>query len=381
MVTITRIYNFLAEFKWEADAEAGRRIWIPDGSENGQWVNPAECVLHDKDDLFSSQLYVLDKIYDRKLLGFFASAFGVKSIPTVGDFCKLWKVWESSGLQLSSGECCAFWVCVMRHWSLKTEALLADCLVKLPVDSGSEGILLFDRRDVFIADDLQLKDAFEQSSCGSIFVWYPQPSLPALPRTKLLEIFSKIGVRTISESVQKQELSLEEGVEFKQVKPRDIYIDKALAKLILGFLGNPALKLEAAKRYEAVKCLQNLSVQETEEPIEERYSLSLTSVGIVNGRISQMIRWDRKSSILFTQRLDRSNGHKNLLEYATHFSEVISKGVLWEMEDHINALAELIRLAFLLEFDEEAVGFLMKSKNLQIFMEDEEFLSAAFPSE
>ncbi|KAK1567098.1 hypothetical protein Q3G72_008152 [Acer saccharum] len=381
LATITRIYNFLAEFKWEDDAEAGRRIWIPDGSENGQWVNPTECVLHDKDDLFSSQLYVLDKIYDWKLLGFFASAFGVKSNPTVGDFCKLWKFWESSEHQLSSGECCAFWVCVMRHWSSNTEKLVADCLVKLPVDSGSDGILLFDRRDVFIADDLQLKDAFEQSSCGSIFVWYPQPSLPALPRTKLLEIFSKIGVRTISKSVQKQELSLEEGVEFKQVKPRDIYIDKALAKLILGFLGNPALKLEAAKRYEAVKCLQNLSVQETEEPIEERYSLSLASVGIVNVRISQMIRWDRESSILFTQRLDRSNGHKNFLEYATHFSEVISKGVLWEMEDHINALAELIRLAFLLEFDEEAVGFLMKSKNLQIFMEDEEFLSAAFPSE
>ncbi|KAK0584559.1 hypothetical protein LWI29_015151 [Acer saccharum] len=381
LVTITRIYNFLAEIKWEADAEADRRIWIPDGIENGQWVNPTECVLHDKDGLFSSQLYVLDKHYDQKLLEFFASAFGVKSIPTVDDFCKLWKVWESSGLQLSNGECCAFWVCVMRHWSLKTEELLADCLVKLPVDSGSEGILLFDRRDVFIADDLQLKDAFEQSSCGSIFVWYPRPSLPALPRTKLLEIFSKIGVRTISESVEKQELPLEEGVEFKQVKPRDIYIDKVLAKLILGFLCNSALNMEAAKRYEAVKCLQNLSVQETEEPIEERYSLSLTSGEIVNVRISQMIRWDRENAILFTQRLDKSNGHKNLLEYATHFSEVISKGVLWEMEDHINALAELIRLAFLLEFNEEAVGFLMKSKNLQIFMEDEEFLSAAFPYE
>ncbi|KAI9152784.1 hypothetical protein LWI28_001114 [Acer negundo] len=380
LVTITRIYNFLAEIQWEADAETDRRIWILDGSENGQWVNPTECVLYDKDGLFSSQLYVLDKHYNQKLLEFFASAFDVKSIPTVGDFCKLWKVWESSGLQLSSGECCAFWVCVMRHWSLKTEALLVDCLVKLPVDSGSEGILLFDRRDVFIADDQQLKDAFEQSSCRSIFVWYPRRSLPALPRPKLLEIFSKIGVRTISESVEKQELSLE-GVEFKQVKPRDMYIDKALVKLILGFLCNPALKLEATKRYEAVKCLQNLSVQEIEEPIEERYSLSLASGEIVNVRLNQMIRWDRKSSILFTQRLDRSNGHKNLLEYATHFSEVISKGVLWEMEDHINALAELIRLAFLLEFNEEAIGFLIKSKNLQIFMEDEEFLSTAFPSE
>ncbi|KAK0600532.1 hypothetical protein LWI29_015918 [Acer saccharum] len=327
LATITRIYNFLAKFKWEADAEAGRRIWIPDGHKKGQWVNPTECVLHDKDDLFSSQLYVLDKHYGRKLLEFFANAFGVKSIPTVGDFCKFWKVWESSEHKLSNGECCAFWVCVMRHWSSKTEKLLADCLVKLPVDSGSDGILLFDRRDVFIADDLLLKDAFEQ-------------------------------------------LGFAQSLKY-------IYIDKALAKLILGFLGNPALKLEAAKRYEAVKCLQNLSVQETEEPIEERYSLSLTSGEIVNVRVSQMVRWDRESSILFTHRLDRSN----LLEYATHFSEVISKGVLWEMEDHINALAELIRLAFLLEFNEESVGFLMKSKNLQIFIEDEEFLSATFPSE
>ena len=45
------------------------------------------------------------------------------------------------------------------------------------------------------------------------------------------------------------------------------------------------------------------------------------------------------------------------------------------------SLSELIQLAFLVEFNEEAVEFLMKSKNMQIFMEDEEFLSAAFPSE
>ena len=44
------------------------------------------------------------------------------------------------------------------------------------------------------------------------------------------------------------------------------------------------------------------------------------------------------------------------------------------------SLSELIQLAFLVEFNEEAVEFLMKSKNMQIFMEDEEFLSAAFPS-
>ncbi|KAM7477381.1 hypothetical protein LguiA_025594 [Lonicera macranthoides] len=37
------------------------------------------------------------------------------------------------------------------------------------------------------------------------------------------------------------------------------------------------------------------------------------------------------------------------------------------MEDHMHQLAELIRLGFLVEFDEEAIEFLMKTKNLQLF--------------
>lgn len=47
---------------------------------------------------------------------------------------------------------------------------------------------------------------------------------------------------------------------------------------------------------------------------------------------------------------------------------------------YIKSLSELIQLAFLVEFNEEAVEFLMKSKNMQIFTEDEEFMSATFPS-
>ena len=69
------------------------------------------------------------------------------------------------------------------------------------------------------------------------------------------------------------------------------------------------------------------------------------------------------------------------MEYAIYFSEAISEGVLWENSDHIGALSELIKLAFMVEFNEEAVRFLMKFKNLQIFLEDEEFLASVFPSD
>ena len=94
-----------------------------------------------------------------------------------------------------------------------------------------------------------------------------------------------------------------------------------------------------------------------------------------------MIRWDRESSKFFTQKLDRYSGYENQIEYATYFSEAISDGVLWENCDHIGALSELIKLAFVLEFDEEAVRFLMESKNLQIYLEDEEFIASVFPSD
>ncbi|KAL9422758.1 hypothetical protein AB3S75_034938 [Citrus x aurantiifolia] len=378
---IVRIYNYLAKFKWEPDGEAAARIWIPDGWRRGQWVSPEECVLHDKDGLFSSRLNVLDKHYYAELLCFFSSAFRVKSNPLIDDYCKLWKDWEISGHKLSNAECCAFWCCAVKQCSSKKTEELVESLVKLPVNSGSDEILLLDKRDVFIADDLQLKDIFEDSSPHSLFVWYPKLSLPALPRTKLLGLYSKIGVRKISESVKKEELFFREGVELKQVNRQDFPIGKVLVKLILGYLADPSIQLEAEKRHDAVKCLLNLTILDTVEPIAVRYTLSLSSGKIVAERESQMIRWEKESGELFVQKIDRSGGCKNLIKYATQFAEIISKGVLWDREDHANALAELIKLAFLVDFDEEEVDFLMKHKNMQIFMEDEEFLSAAFPSE
>ncbi|KAJ9140122.1 hypothetical protein P3X46_030804 [Hevea brasiliensis] len=380
---IVRIYDFLSVYQWKSEDEATGTIWVPLGSQDelakGKWADPRECVLYDKDNLFGLQLNVLEKYYDPKLLSFFSRAFDVKSSPSLDDYCKLWKAWERTRSKLTHAECCAFWRWVVKHRNSKMEDTLADELVKLPVVSGSGEILLFDKRGVFIADDLLLKDLFEKISPRPIFVWYPQPSLPSLPQSKLLDLYRAIGVRTISESVQMKELSLED-VELKQANPSDILIGKGLVRLILGFLADPSFNMEARRRHEAVQCLFNLTVLETLEPINVSYSLSLYSGEIVNAEVSRKLRWDRESSKLFAQKKDRAGGQKSLIEYATYFSKVIAEGVLWEKEDQICALSELIKLAFLLNFDEAAVQYLMKSKNLQIFMEDEAFLSAAFPS-
>ncbi|KAJ6294321.1 hypothetical protein OIU76_022409 [Salix suchowensis] len=276
-------------------------------------------------------------------------SFNVRSNPSFDDYCKLWKVWESLGRPLTQAECCAFWkcACAKMQRSSRAERTLADDLVKLPVLLSTGEILLCSKSDVFIADDLLLKDLFEKDSSRPIFVWCPQQNLPSLPRTRLLEVYKKIGVRTISESVLKEELSLADGVELSQMDLRDAGIGEELIRLILGFLAYPSLDMEATKRQGAVQCLLNLKVLETMEPITK---------------------------------MDKAGGQKNLIEYATSFSEVIARGVLWDKEDQIKALSELIKLAFLLNFDEQAIKFLMKFNNLQTFLEDEELLNAAFPS-
>ncbi|KAL6972990.1 hypothetical protein U1Q18_027164 [Sarracenia purpurea var. burkii] len=280
--TIVRIYSYLREFKWEPENGYASKIWIPNGSDDGEWVTPGECVLRDKDGLFGTQLKVVSKHYDHKLLNFFSNAFKVKLHPSLDDYCKLWKAWECTRQQLSHDECCAFWQFVLKHWSSRTEKTLAEQLTKLPVISGSGEILLVERDDAFIADDLQLKELFNQSSSKPLFVWYPRPTLPSLPCFKLLEIYSKIGVRNISETVRKEEVSsiIMDGAGLNELNPREIFIGKGLLMLILGFLAGPSLQMEAEKRHETVRCLFNLTVLETPEPIMIHYSLSLSSGAI-----------------------------------------------------------------------------------------------------
>lgn len=107
--TIGRIYNYLSEFKWKPADEDKKKIWMPRGTDNGEWVDPEDCVLHDNNSLFGDELNVLDKFkYEKKTLNFFANIFNVKVHPSVDDYCKLWNKWEISGVQRKHAECCAF---------------------------------------------------------------------------------------------------------------------------------------------------------------------------------------------------------------------------------------------------------------------------------
>ncbi|KAJ0578483.1 putative histidine kinase/HSP90-like ATPase superfamily [Helianthus annuus] len=377
---INRYYNYLSEFKWEPADDNDKQIWLPRGTDNGEWVSPQDCVLHDKNNLFSGLLYVLEKYkYERKVLGFFAGIFNVKVHPSVDDYCNLWKKWEASGNLITHKECCVFWEFVVKNWNPVTEKTFNKSFSKLPVSSpSSDGIFLSEKRDVFIGDDLFLTDLFQ--SCSSpIFVWYPQPSSKTLTRTKLVDIYKKLGVRTISESAQKT-LSNVDQVKLEPISSKEKFMKKGLVKLILGFLADPNLNLETERRHEAVSRMLGLEAFETVDPMTVKYVLSLSCGDVVTVEAKRMIRWDKQNSKLFMQKREESGGQKSVIEHACHFGEVIAEGMLWENEEVVPQLSELIRLGFLVEFDEEAIEFLMKMKNLQIFLEDHDYLSSIFSS-
>ncbi|XP_023758052.1 uncharacterized protein LOC111906533 [Lactuca sativa] len=378
--TIGRIYNYLSTFKWEPVDEDSKRIWIPRGTDNGEWVLPQDCVLHDKNNLFGEQLNVLENCkYDGKILDLFANTLNVKVHPSIDDYCKLWKAWESSGSQIvTHKECCAFWEFVVRNWNPRTEDTFKNNLSKLPVlDPASNVIFLFDKCDVFIGDDLFLTDLFTKTFSRPIFVWFPQPSQKTLTRTKLVDIYTKLGVRILSESAQKN-ISDIDHAGFEPVNLKEKINKKGLFKLILAFLADPNLKIEPDKRHEAVSRVLAIEAFETPEKMSVRYSLTFSCGEVVDVEPRRMIRWDKQLSKLYMQKMERASGHKNVIEYASHFAEEIAEGVLWDNEELVPDLCELIRLGFLLEFDEEAVEFLMKIKNLQIFLEDQDFLSSTF---
>ncbi|GJN04791.1 hypothetical protein PR202_ga22364 [Eleusine coracana subsp. coracana] len=185
------------------------------------------------------------------------------------------------------------------------------------------------------------------------------------------------GEWTISKAVQKNDcFTIENG--FRTVDPNKV-LKVGLVQIILAFLANPALDIPPEQRHKMVSFLLNVSVHETIDLITAGYSVKLSSGGVVDVKASRMIRWERENSKLYMQRSDTEASYKEKIQFSTYFADELSQGLLFEMQDQIPSLTELIKLGSLLDFQEDAVGFLLKSKNLQLFPEDEDFLNSSMP--
>ncbi|KXG23443.1 hypothetical protein SORBI_3008G095900 [Sorghum bicolor] len=371
---ISRIYSYLEVYRWKPRYTSEDWIWIPHEANEGQWVNPDSCVLYDSNGLFDSQHHVLVKWYSSKLLRYFNTAFGVKHHPTVSDYCKLWSMWQGSNSALTQKECVAFWEFFGKNWSTDMGKFIAGFIDKVPVSSDDQ-ILLLEKQDVFIPDDLLLEDLFKKQAQKPLFIWYPSTSLPCLSPARLNDIYSSIGVQKISKAVTSNQFELLK-IESVTLVHKSTVIKLGLLKIVLAFLADPILNISVEKRHEMVASLTNVAVYETRDPLNVSYQVALSSGRRVHGTCARFFRWERENSRLFVTETDEPGSMTNArkMEYALCFAEEISKGLLSENTDRITALAELVRTGFLLEFDVPAVQILLNLKNLRLFEQDEEFL-------
>uniref|UniRef100_J3KV45 Sacsin/Nov domain-containing protein n=1 Tax=Oryza brachyantha TaxID=4533 RepID=J3KV45_ORYBR len=366
--TISSIYMYLMDCCWKPENKMSNWVWIPNGSGDGEWVSPVSCVVHDRDNLFASQLNVLDKYYDKKLHDFFKVSLGVRHGPSAEDYCKLWSMWESSVSELSIADCSAFWKFIATNWGQRTKDLLSGC-IKVPVCTDGK-IILSNKKDVFIPDDLLLKDLFSKLSQQSVFIWYPSSSLPSMSRARLNNIYGSIGVGTISKAAEKNDSFTLGSESFKTFGLNEV-IKPGLLQVVLAFPADPELDIAAEERRKMISWLLNVTVLETDEPITIGYSVCLSSGGALDVKASRMLRWEREDHKLYIQRSHGAAGYKEKIEFATYFAEEISQGLLFDVADRIPSLAELIKVGSLLDFQDAAVDFLLKTKNLQLFPEDE----------
>ncbi|XP_022681020.1 uncharacterized protein LOC101763778 [Setaria italica] len=335
---ISSIYSYLEACRWKPRYTSDDWIWIPHEADEGAWVNPASCVLYDRNSLFGSQLHVLVKWYNSKLLRYFNTIFGVKHHPTVSDYCKLWSVCRTA---LAQKDCAAFWKFFGKNWSTDMGKFISGCITKVPVCSGDQ-ILLLEKQDVFILDDLLLEDLFKKQAQQPLFVWYPSASLPCLSPTKLNDIYSSIGIQNISKAVAR---GASEGLKIEHVT----IVHKGLT---------------------------NVVVYERSMPLTVSYQVGLSSGRNMVVTSARFFCWEREDSRLDVTKTEVTGLVTNSvkMEHAACFAEEISKGLLFENADHVPALAELVRTGFLLDFDVPAVEILLKLKNLRLFEKDEQFL-------
>ncbi|KAL4644533.1 hypothetical protein ACB092_02G171500 [Castanea dentata] len=363
---VRRIYRFLHKFNWNPQMQNTRssQLWIPDQQMGkGKWVENWRCVLHDQNNLFDTRLHTLDKYYEKELLPFLSRAFGVCDVPSPYDYLDIWNIWEASH-QVSTAKLSSFFGQISENWEnwdSDTRSILKRQCTMLPAVNTSGAVQFVMKEEVFIADELQLKILFIEASENPLFVWFPPKCLSS--PAKLLEIYTSLGVRTISEAV-KFDLHCTLSAS-KIIGDTDSLIGKALIKLVLAFANMPM-----KEKHKTAKSLLELTVYGTEDPISVWYALQLPL---------QKRRLEKNSQRLLVNKSTWNEGKKDI-KFIASFARAILEAVLPNSGDQMDTLCRMIQMGMALGLEEDAVDYLLRTENLELCVEDKEFLDRSFPS-
>ncbi|KAF0924491.1 hypothetical protein E2562_010138 [Oryza meyeriana var. granulata] len=118
---------------------------------------------------YESVLEALGVIVDARA-GCALMAQYLKGHPTIGDYCRLWIMWQDSNSTPTPKDFVAFFEFVEKNWSTEIGKYLAGSITKVPACPGDQ-ILLLKKQDVFIPDDFLLEDLFKKKAEQPLFVW------------------------------------------------------------------------------------------------------------------------------------------------------------------------------------------------------------------
>ncbi|KAM5548158.1 hypothetical protein ABKV19_002221 [Rosa sericea] len=339
---IKSIYTFLNKFQWRPEEPDGTKIFID--TDDYDWVDPDACVLHGDPNL-RRNTYSLDEYYDEELLPLFSSVFGVKEKPSIDDYVGFWNECNAAVMgqdrQVALVESwCSFWKYVVDNWNPNFEECLRQKLTKLPATkSTSEKIYLINST----------------------------------------EIYESLGVRKVSESVERKE-NMCGGLG----EVRAIYglIGRGLIKIILGFLAGWQVCMSLEERQYAASSVVQLRTYRINKPYQFIYRLMRSGSPAVEVRVAKLVYWMKNSKQLFIDNSGYTNG-KSDLEFVAAFADELAEGLLVQARHYAarETLSRIIQFGFLIDFDEEKVDGMLIRENLQLSVEDHEFVdAAAFPS-
>ena len=157
----------------------------------------------------------------------------------------------------------------------------------------------------------------------------------------------------------------------EKIDKTDSMIGKALIKLVLDFVEMPM-----EEKHKIAKSLLELSIYGTECPISARYALQLPlQKRRLEVEIEKMVLWEKNSQRLLVKKSTWNQGKKDL-EFIASFARAISEAVLPNSSDQKNKLCKIIQMGS----EEDAVDYLLWTENLELSVEDKEFLDRLFPS-
>eukprot|EP01018_Ginkgo_biloba_P010003 Gb_15824 [translate_table: standard] len=382
---ISRLYKYLHQFKWSPCDSSTVEIWIPgdDGNVPGAWKDVDSCVIHDDNGYFHSRLNILEKYYEAALIPFFSNLLGVPLYPIIEDYCNLWLDWISEEHQVTEDDCCLVWGNILNHWANSSAAILNYLRVedlRLPVFASNEKIEIADPKEAFVPDNFQLASLFNTPLRRPKFTWSPNTCVPDIHVDLLNTIYNHLGVQNLSQSVQKFEMPIPDSIYLWKLNFGEGLVGIGLYRLILGYLAKPSFKLSVDKRHEIVNNLLESSTYEAIDPFTVEYSLLLQFDGKLDNirvQTTTAVRWEKDYKRILMIKFDKTDQKEKIL-FATDFAHEISNGLISEYPDLIAGLCEMLKFGCVLGFHIDAVNHLLQTKNLQLYMEDEHYLSSIF---